>query len=232
MADDQDKELYKHLESKRHRWEEYGEHGEDDDRNSYLYNDTNLGIYYFLNRINASDAAASNIIFDQLKYMDDVSFEKQMGFSRRGEDGDLNYRFLNADFRAETEESVASYDIGALDAMIQERAIEYKDTEGKFEDKHGGVRLLNSDGSYNLYALELIRKEVIEESGSHYYYQTPGTYFDGGIGKGTERTKGGRDAKGTLAYLNKISCYCDNHGFDMTARSLNKGVIAPDKLFV
>ncbi|RKM58705.1 hypothetical protein D6856_13230 [Butyrivibrio sp. XB500-5] len=228
VANDQDKELYKYLKPKRNNWNEYAEQGGYEIRNSFLYDDTDLGIYYLLNRINTSDTAASNIMFEQLKYLDDISFEKQMGFSRRGKNGDLNYRFFNADFRNETEESIALYDTGALDAMIQKRALEYKGNENLFKKNYGGVRLLNSDGSYNLYALELIRKEVIEEKRSEIFYMQPEYNMDGKLINTLEEGRGSKDAKGTLSLINKLSFYCDKHGFDMTARSLNKGVIAPD----
>lgn len=233
VADNRDEDLYRHLKNKRDSWDKYGENGEyieDDDTliEDLLWNDTEVGIHRFLKGINTADAAATNIIFDQMQYCNDDTFKQLLGFSRRGKDGELNNRFLAADFRAETEKGISLYDTGAINALVQEKAALYKENEDDFKSKYGDVRLLNSDGTYNLYALELIRKDIIASDGVGRVIQDYDVSLDGSIINGLDVGTGSRDAKGTLSLINRISLYCDNHNMNMTSRSLNKGVIIPD----
>ena len=224
LADNQDKSLYDYLMKKRTNWKKWDENGNyvSLDENSIFWDDEKLGVYYFLNRMDSGDIAAANIIFDQLQFISDEAFSKSFHFSRRGEDGNLNYRLLAADYREEYESVVSSYDAGAIDNLIQGKANKYKYDIDSFNEKYPNHRLLNSDGSFTQDALNLFRKEVIDDIENRKSYSLPDN-------SGFVNIDGSPRAKGTLSLLNKLSSYVDKAGYNLNARSLSKSGIVPDE---
>lgn len=229
-----DEGLYKYLLKKRSNWERYAE-GEDYDEldddtifEKVFWNEKKLGVYRMLNRVDSGDAVAADIIYDQLAGISDNEFHNAFHFSRKADGSHLNYRFLSADFREETENAVYSEGIGVIDNCIQSRADFYKKNIDEFNSKYSGHRLLNKDGSFTPDALNLIRKEVIKEIRDDKHKVRPDLLIDGSLGYGGNMIiPGSPNAKGTLVLLNRLSGYLGRRGYDVQYYNMGKNQYTP-----
>ncbi|MBR4670977.1 MAG: hypothetical protein IKO84_10285 [Butyrivibrio sp.] len=119
-----------------------------------------MAIFKMLEGTTSADAAATNVIFDQLKTFNDDLFLATTGVDRF-KDGQLNYRVLQAALRECSFDRTSLYDQGALEKLIMDKCSYYKNHMDEFKKKYPGQRLQDRDGSYSSGALTLIRMEIM-----------------------------------------------------------------------
>ena len=162
---DGDGDVYDYLEGKRD-WTRIYRAYDNREKDHYHIWDTitdkqGMAIFQMLTNTTSADAAATNVIFDQLKGMEDNLFFARFGFDRK-KSGDLNYRLMQAAVREATFDRTALYDQGALEKLVSDKCFYYKNHMDEFEELYPNQMLLDGDGNYAIRTKELIRQDIIK----------------------------------------------------------------------